>query len=80
MREDTFTNTEHDAGLYEQRRSVEDVDDRPTRMEAERDKADWKPGDPCCSCGSTDTVDVYDGPLLLGAKCNGCKQIDWADD
>lgn len=41
---------------------------------------EWKPGDACNSCGSTDTVDVYDGPLLLGAYCNGCHQSDWADD
>ena len=39
--DEDFTNTEHDAGLYEARRGqADDVDDRPTRAEAERDMAD----------------------------------------
>jgi hypothetical protein len=36
---DRFTNTEHDAALYEERRGMAD-DDRPTRLESERDEAD----------------------------------------
>jgi hypothetical protein len=41
MREDQFTNTEHDAALYEARRGQDDYpDDRPTRAEAERDEAE----------------------------------------
>ena len=64
MREDYFTNTPEDAGAYERMRSADDSDDRPTRMEAERDEADcqhlysevfghvgaWPPGEPIWVC------------------------------
>ena len=56
MREDQFTNTEHDAALYEQRRGqADDVDDRPTRGEAERDECEhdlaWLTWPLCPDCG-----------------------------
>ncbi len=41
MREDTFTNTEHDAALYEARRGQsDDYAFWPTLLEAERDEAE----------------------------------------
>lgn len=41
MREDRFTTTEHDAALYEaERGQSDDPDERPTRLEIERDEAD----------------------------------------
>jgi hypothetical protein len=41
MREDRFSNSEHDAGLYESRRGqADDVDPRPTLAEAERDECE----------------------------------------
>lgn len=44
MREDKFTNTPEDAGLYEVRRGEpDDYDDRPTLAEAERDEAELGP-------------------------------------
>lgn len=46
----------------------------------EIDLAAWKPGDPCWSCGSVDTGDLYDGLVLLGAHCNGCGRDDFNDD
>jgi rubrerythrin len=66
MREDRFTNTEHDAALYEERRGqADDLDDRPTRAEAERDACehlnqseDIRPVWVCDDCGAMcdDTV------------------------
>lgn len=42
-------------------------------------KADaWKPGDPCGSCGSTDTFWRYDGILQYG-HCGGCGADDEDD-
>lgn len=48
MREDHFTNTPEDAGAYEARRGqADDVDDRPTLAELERDEYDHAPGEYC---------------------------------
>lgn len=68
MREDRYTNTEHDAGLYESRRGqADDPDDRPTRLEAERDEAAW---DDSCRA-----VEV-DGEVI---RVHGGQEMD-ADD
>lgn len=37
--------------------------------------SDWQPGDPCGSCGSTDTIFRYDGVLEYG-HCFGCGADD----
>lgn len=79
MREDRFTNTPEDAATYEQRRA-KSTDDRPILAEVQGDGVQWEPGDPCYLCGSTDTVEVWDGLVYLGAHCNGCGRDDYADD
>lgn len=69
MREDRFTNTEHDAGLYEARRGQsDDVDDRPTRGEAERDA--------CKHLHQSDTADL-DANLIAEAiwVCDDCGEV-----
>jgi hypothetical protein len=40
MREDRFTNMEADAAAYERHRAQDDVNDRPTLAELQRDEGD----------------------------------------
>lgn len=40
--------------------------------ECDRRENGWQAGDPCASCGSTDTGYAYD----TGAFCNGCGATD----
>lgn len=68
--------------------TVVDADGEPSTWEIEHANAEmawerarvWKPGDPCFTCGSTDTVLVCDGVLQVGAHCNGCGADDWSDE
>jgi hypothetical protein len=69
-REDHFTNTPEDAAAYERARSADDVDDRPTRAEAERDEA----GDAPCNMLHEPPMDfawceTHDETFPLGAVC-----------
>lgn len=81
MSEDRFTNTPQDAARFEAHRAEADnISQRPTLLEALRDEAVWEPGDPCFACGSTETVNIFDGVLLLGAECFGCGRSDYDDD
>ena len=54
MREDRFTNTEAGAARA---RSADDVDERPTRADVERDECDARF---CSLCGVS--LDLHDGP------------------
>ena len=64
MREDQFTNTPEDAAAYERARAADDVDDRPTLAELERDDADctcWWTASPACErCREDDEDDDVD--------------------
>jgi hypothetical protein len=69
--EDTFTSTPDDAARYEAMRVVPDYgDERPTRLEADRDEAD------CPHLHQTDTADFDAFPPEPEAwVCDDCGQV-----
>jgi Zn ribbon nucleic-acid-binding protein len=40
---------------------------------------DWRPGDPCYTCGSTDTIWEKDN-IMIQPHCNGCGRDDYQED
>jgi hypothetical protein len=71
MREDRFSNTEADAAAYERHRAQDDVDDRPTLAELQRDEGD----EDCLHLHQKDTSDPNDPWAEQVWVCTVCEQV-----